>query len=49
LHCLVLADTDEKVTHCVRLINRVIETVSNDLYPAYAVHIHAIADRRFQF
>jgi hypothetical protein len=29
LHCLVLADTDEKVTFCVRLINRVIETVSN--------------------
>jgi polyribonucleotide nucleotidyltransferase len=32
LHCLVLADTDEKVTFCVRLINRVIETVSNNLY-----------------
>ena len=32
LHCLVLADTEEKVVHCVRLINRVIETVSNNLY-----------------
>jgi hypothetical protein len=32
LHCLVLADTDEKVAFCVRLINRVIETVSNNLY-----------------
>jgi hypothetical protein len=27
LHCLVLADSDEKVSLCVRLINRVIETV----------------------
>ena len=32
LHCLVLADTDEKVTFCVRLINKVIETVSNNFY-----------------
>ena len=32
LHCLVLADTDEKVVSCVRLINKVIETVSNNLY-----------------
>jgi KH domain len=28
LHCLVLADTDEKVAACVKMINRVIETVS---------------------
>jgi splicing factor 1 len=27
LHCLVIADTDEKVAACVKLINRVIETV----------------------
>jgi Splicing factor 1 helix-hairpin domain len=37
LHCLVLADSDEKVIQCVRLINKVIETVSNNLYPACAV------------
>jgi splicing factor 1 len=45
LHCLVLADTDEKVINCVRLINKVIETVSNDLCLTWAVDIHAIADR----
>ena len=28
LHCLVTADTEEKVVSCVKLINRVIETVS---------------------
>lgn len=28
LHCLVMADSEEKVAACVRLINRVIETVS---------------------
>ena len=28
LHCLVLADTEEKVAACVKLINKVIETVS---------------------
>jgi len=28
LHCLVLAETDEKVAACVRMINKVIETVS---------------------
>lgn len=28
LHCLVLAESDEKVASCVRLINKVIETVS---------------------
>ena len=28
LHCLVTADSDEKVAACVRLINKVIETVS---------------------
>ena len=28
LHCLILADTQEKVTACVKMINRVIETVS---------------------
>ncbi len=27
LHCLILADTDEKVAACVKMINRVIETV----------------------
>jgi hypothetical protein len=49
LHCLVLADTDEKVTLCVRLINKVIETVSNELCPAWAVDIRAIADYLDQF
>ncbi|THV02846.1 splicing factor SF1 [Dendrothele bispora CBS 962.96] len=29
LHCLVLADTEEKVTTCVRLINKVIETAAS--------------------
>jgi splicing factor 1 len=29
LHCLVTADDQEKVTTCVRLINKVIETVRN--------------------
>jgi splicing factor 1 len=28
LHCLVLAETEEKVAACVKMINRVIETVS---------------------
>ncbi len=28
LHCLVMGDTQEKVDACVRLINKVIETVS---------------------
>ena len=28
LHCLVMADSDEKVAACVKMINRVIETVS---------------------
>ncbi len=32
LHCLVLAESEEKVIHCVRLINKVIETVSNSLF-----------------
>ena len=38
LHCLVLADSDEKVAHCVMLINKVIETVSNGLCHACRVH-----------
>ncbi|KAH9958602.1 hypothetical protein BC827DRAFT_1135905 [Russula dissimulans] len=29
LHCLVLADSEEKVTLCVRLINKVIETAAS--------------------
>ncbi|KAI0312106.1 hypothetical protein OF83DRAFT_689683 [Amylostereum chailletii] len=29
LHCLVLAETDEKVAACVRMINRVIETAAS--------------------
>ncbi|KAF8623712.1 hypothetical protein AX17_007409 [Amanita inopinata Kibby_2008] len=29
LHCLVIADTEEKVTACVRMINRVIETAAS--------------------
>ncbi|KZS92512.1 hypothetical protein SISNIDRAFT_455728 [Sistotremastrum niveocremeum HHB9708] len=29
LHCLVLAETEEKVAHCVRLINKVIETAAS--------------------
>ncbi|THH19813.1 hypothetical protein EW146_g1415 [Bondarzewia mesenterica] len=29
LHCLVLADTDEKVAACVKMINRVIETAAS--------------------
>ncbi len=28
LHCLVIADSEDKVVRCVKLINRVIETVS---------------------
>ena len=28
LHCLVMADSEEKVATCVKLINKVIETVS---------------------
>jgi splicing factor 1 len=27
LHCLIMGDSQDKVNHCVRLINRVIETV----------------------
>ncbi|KAH7911352.1 hypothetical protein BJ138DRAFT_1006810, partial [Hygrophoropsis aurantiaca] len=29
LHCLILADTEEKVAACVRMINRVIETAAS--------------------
>ncbi|KAG5645554.1 hypothetical protein DXG03_005829 [Asterophora parasitica] len=29
LHCLILADTDEKVAACVRMINKVIETAAS--------------------
>jgi splicing factor 1 len=31
LHCLIMADTQEKVASCVALINRVIETVSRQM------------------
>ena len=31
LHCLVMADSEEKVTACVKMINRVIETVSLEI------------------
>lgn len=31
LHCLITADTEEKVQRCVKLINSVIETVSTEL------------------
>ncbi|KAF8525812.1 hypothetical protein BU17DRAFT_41406 [Hysterangium stoloniferum] len=29
LHCLVMAETEEKVAHCVKLINKVIETAAS--------------------
>ena len=29
LHCLVIADSEDKVTACVKMINKVIETVSS--------------------
>lgn len=32
LHCLVTADSDDKVAACVRLINKVIETVSSFMF-----------------
>ena len=32
LHCLVMADSEEKVATCVKLINKVIETVSVRAY-----------------
>lgn len=32
LHCLVIADSEEKVATCVKLINKVIETVSFDSF-----------------
>lgn len=35
LHCLIMADTQEKVASCVALINRVIETVSH--FPYYRI------------
>lgn len=31
LHCLVTADSDDKVAACVRMINKVIETVSSSV------------------
>jgi splicing factor 1 len=31
LHCLVLADSEEKVAACVKMINRVIETVRSSI------------------
>jgi splicing factor 1 len=33
LHCLITADSEEKVQACVKLINSVIETVRIDLFP----------------
>lgn len=32
LHCLVMGDSQDKVNHCVRLINRVIETVCTSFF-----------------
>lgn len=32
LHCLVIADSEEKVASCVKFINKVIETVSSFVY-----------------
>lgn len=32
LHCLIMADSEEKVAACVRLINKVIETVRGFLF-----------------
>ncbi len=46
LHCLVLADSEEKVTLCVRLINRVIETVRNNPYVLHVLGTYSDADRR---
>lgn len=38
LHCLVTADSDDKVSACVKMINRVIETVSSLLFhPSYRI------------
>jgi len=45
LHCLVLADSEEKVTLCVRLINRVIETVSRDLFRVLWIHLQMLITR----
>lgn len=38
LHCLVIADSEEKVTACVKFINKVIETVSFPHYPFFSSH-----------
>ena len=37
LHCLITADSEEKVQACVKLINSVIETVRIDLFPVLLV------------
>lgn len=39
LHCLVLAETEEKVAACVRMINKVIETVSHEFIDYYRTHL----------
>lgn len=36
LHCLVIADSEEKVAACVKMINRVIETVSSFSSPRWS-------------
>lgn len=40
LHCLVLAETEEKVAACVRMINKVIETVSHEFIDHYRAHLN---------
>src|SRR6266403_3444269 len=47
LHCLVTADTEEKVASCVKLINRVIETVSVACSVQFQFFAHLLKLGRF--
>jgi len=48
LHCLIMADSEEKVAACVRLINRVIETVRLSLSFFLMICIYLPVDLRRQ-
>ena len=48
LHCLIMADTEEKVNKAKKLIHNIIETVSCSLHtePAILTHLGCIHSRR---
>ena len=45
LHCLITADSEDKVAACVRMINKVIETVSSSLAFVSVIIVSFLAGR----